>query len=182
MSIRVIDTEFNGLKVLEPKVIGDARGYFMESYNKKALHDAGVAIDFVQDNQSRSRKGVLRGLHFQRPPYAQTKLVRALTGDILDVVVDLRKAEPTFGRHFTIALTGENKKQLLVPKGFAHGFVVLSETAEVFYKCDEFYHPESDGGVHSMSVGIDWQLPASELLLSEKDSKLPALQDLTFQF
>lgn len=180
--MRVIETGFKGLFVLEPKVLGDSRGYFMESYNRKTLLDAGIDLQFVQDNQSRSSKGVLRGMHFQRAPYAQTKLVRALTGSILDVVVDLRKSEPTFGLHYAIELTGENKKQLLVPKGFAHGFVVLSDTAEVFYKCDEYYNPQADGGIHYQSVDIDWKLPAETLLLSDKDKNLPRISQAIFQF
>lgn len=178
----VSQTGFEGLYVLEPKVLGDARGYFMESYNQQTFLKSGIDINFVQDNQSSSRKGVLRGLHFQRVPYAQTKLVRALTGTILDVVVDLRRSQPTFGKHFALELSGENKKQLLVPKGFAHGFIVLSDTAEVFYKCDEFYKPEADGGIHYKSIEIDWKLPESEFNLSPKDTNLPFLKDAKFEF
>lgn len=178
----VTPTAFRDLYVLDPKVLGDARGYFMESYNKITLQKAGIDITFVQDNQSSSRKGVLRGLHFQNKPYAQTKLVRVLSGTILDVAVDLRKSEPTFGQHIAVELSSENKKQLLIPKGFAHGFIVLSDTAEVFYKCDEFYNPQADGGIHYQSAGIDWKLPSDMLLLSEKDSKLPPLQQAKFEF
>lgn len=178
----VSPTGFKDLFVLEPKVLGDARGYFMESYNRQTLLKSGIDINFVQDNQSSSRKGVLRGLHFQRTPYAQSKLVRVLSGKILDVVVDLRKAEPTFGKYFSIELSSEDKKQILVPKGFAHGFLVLSETAEVFYKCDEFYNPEADGGIHYKCANIKWTLPDDMLILSDKDKNLPSLQDANFQF
>lgn len=178
----VSPTGFAGLFVLEPRVHGDARGYFMESYNQQTLLKEGIDIVFVQDNQSRSSRGVLRGLHYQRAPHAQTKLVRVLSGTVLDVVVDLRRSEPTFGKHFAVELSAENKKQVLVPKGFAHGFLVLSETAEVFYKCDEFYNPQADGGIHYQSVKIDWQLPADKLLLSDKDKNLPSIQDAKFSF
>jgi dTDP-4-dehydrorhamnose 3,5-epimerase len=180
--MNVSPTGFKGLFVLEPKVIGDSRGYFMESYNKQTFLNAGIDITFVQDNQSRSSRGVLRGLHFQRTPYAQTKLVRVLSGAVLDVVVDLRRSEPTFGKYFSVEISAENKKQVLVPKGFAHGFVVLSETAEVFYKCDEFYRPEADGGIHYKSVDIDWKLSPDQLILSEKDKNLPAIENAKFEF
>lgn len=173
---------FKGLVVLEPKVLGDSRGYFMESYNKQTFLNAGIDINFVQDNQSRSSRGVLRGLHFQRAPYAQTKLVRVISGAVLDVVVDLRRSEPTFGKHFAVELSAENKKQVLVPKGFAHGFVVLSEIAEVFYKCDELYNPQADGGIHYKSVPIDWTLPETMLTLSDKDRNLPTIENAKFEF
>lgn len=178
----VSETGFAGLHVLEPKVHGDSRGFFMESYNQQTFLKAGIDITFVQDNQSRSSYGVLRGLHFQHAPHAQTKLVRVLFGSVLDVVVDLRRSEPTFGKHFSVELTAENKKQVLVPKGFAHGFVVLSEIAEVLYKCDEFYHPGSDGGIHCQSVDIDWRLPSDKLILSDKDKNLPSIRDAKFSF
>jgi dTDP-4-dehydrorhamnose 3,5-epimerase len=180
--MKVNSTGFKDLYVLEPKVFGDSRGYFMESYNKQTLLKSDIDIVFVQDNQSRSSKGVLRGLHFQRKPHAQTKLVRALSGSILDVVVDLRRSEQTFGKYFSVELSAENKKQLLVPQGFAHGFVVLSDVADVFYKCDEFYNPEADGGIHYRSVGIDWKLPDDILILSDKDKNLPSIQDAKFEF
>ncbi len=180
--MNVISTGFNGLLILEPKVLGDSRGYFMESYNRQTLEGHNIRTVFVQDNQSSSRKGVLRGLHFQRAPYAQTKLVRALSGTILDVVVDLRKNEPTFGKHFSVELSGENKRQLYVPKGFAHGFIVLSDMAEVFYKCDELYNPSSDGGIHYTSAGVDWQLPESSFILSEKDKNLPHITNVNYHF
>lgn len=180
--MNVVSTNFKGLFILEPKVFGDSRGYFMESYNKQTLLKNGIDITFVQDNQSRSVRGVLRGLHFQRQPYAQTKLVRVLSGAILDVVVDLRRNEPTFGQQFSAELTSDNKKQLLVPKGFAHGFVVLSEIAEVFYKCDELYNPGADGGIHYTSIDADWKIPSAELLLSDKDRNLPHIHDAKFDF
>ncbi|HEX8060201.1 MAG TPA: dTDP-4-dehydrorhamnose 3,5-epimerase [Cyclobacteriaceae bacterium] len=180
--MNVVATRFKDLFILEPKVFGDSRGYFMESYNRETLLSKGIDITFAQDNQSRSSRGVLRGLHFQRNPNAQTKLVRALSGSILDVVVDLRKKEPTFGQHFSIELTADNKKQVLVPKGFAHGFVVLSETAEVFYKCDEFYRAESDSGINYKSIDVDWRIPQGDLLLSEKDKNLPHISEAKFDF
>lgn len=180
--MNVVATPFKDLFILEPKVLGDSRGYFMESYNKETLASMGIDITFVQDNQSRSARGVLRGLHFQKTPYAQTKLVRVLSGSVLDVVVDLRKNEPTYGKHFSLELTSENKKQVLVPKGFAHGFVVLSESAEVFYKCDEFYRPEADSGIHYTSADVDWTLPENMLILSDKDRNLPSLKDVKFHF
>lgn len=182
--MNIIATDFKDLFVLEPKVLGDARGYFMESFNRKTLLVNGIDLDFVQDNQSSSKKGVLRGLHFQNAPYAQTKLVRALSGSILDVVVDLRKNQSTFGKYFSIELSSENKKQLLVPKGFAHGFVVLSEQAEVFYKCDEYYNPQADGGIfyNDPAIGINWRFEAEELTLSEKDKIHPNLKEAKFNF
>jgi len=180
--MNVLSTGFKDLFVLEPKVIGDSRGYFMESYNKQTLLGLGININFIQDNQSSSSKGVLRGLHFQRPPHAQTKLVRVLSGTVLDVVIDLRRSEPTFGKHFAVEISAENKKQVLVPKGFAHGFIVLSDMAEVFYKCDEFYNRDADGGIHYTSAGIDWPIAADKLILSDKDKNLPKLHEANFQF
>ncbi len=180
--MKTVSTGFRDLLILEPKVLGDARGYFMESYNRNTMRELGIDVEFVQDNQSRSSRGVFRGLHFQRPPHAQTKLVRVLSGRILDVVVDLRHEEPTYRKHFTIELSDENKKQLLVPKGFAHGFLVLSDAAEILYKCDEFYHPASDGGIHYRSAEIDWPDLGVEFLVSEKDGKLPTLEQLKVTF
>ena len=170
-----IDTGIDGLILIEPKVFGDSRGYFFESYNEKAFANAGIKIEFVQDNQSSSTYGVIRGLHFQKAPYAQTKLVRAITGRILDVAVDLRKGSTTYGKHYSVELSAENKRQLLVPKGFAHGFSVLSETADVLYKCDEFYHRESEGGLiySDPTLNIDWKIPAARAVVSEKDLKQP---------
>ncbi|PZR40454.1 MAG: dTDP-4-dehydrorhamnose 3,5-epimerase [Azospira oryzae] len=182
--MKITPTGFKDLFVLEPAVFGDERGYFMESFNRKTLLAKGIELNFVQDNQSSSKKGVLRGLHFQNPPYAQTKLVRALSGSILDVVVDIRKNEPTFGEHFSVELTADNKKQLLVPKGFAHGFVVLSEQAEVFYKCDEYYNPQAEGGVsfNDSDLNIDWKFDKGELTVSQKDLVYPSFKEIEFQF
>ena len=178
----VTPTDFRGLLVLEPKVHGDSRGYFMESYNKQTLLNHGIDITFVQDNQSRSSRGVLRGLHFQRAPHAQTKLVRVLSGSVLDIVVDLRRSEPTFGKQYVIELSAENKKQILVPKGFAHGFLVLSDVAELFYKCDELYNPQADGGIHYKSVNLDLGMADDQLILSDKDKNLPAIENANFEF
>ena len=177
-------TDFKGLLILEPKILGDSRGYFMETYNAKVFNELGIDYQFVQDNQSKSSKGVLRGLHYQNPPYAQTKLVRVLSGVILDVVIDLRKNEPTFGKTLIVELSSENRKQLLIPKGFGHGFAVLSETAEVLYKCDEFYNPSSEGGINFLDpvIGIGSKLPALYFTLSEKDKKHPDFVNAEFDF
>ena len=177
-------TDFKGLLILEPKILGDFRGYFMETYNAKVFNELGIDYQFVQDNQSKSSKGVLRGLHYQNAPYAQTKLVRVLSGVILDVVIDLRKNEPTFGKTLIVELSSENKKQLLIPKGFGHGFAVLSETAEVLYKCDEFYNPSSEGGINFLDpvIGIGSKLPALYFTLSEKDKKHPDFVNAEFDF
>ncbi len=177
-------TEFPGLLVFDPKVFEDNRGYFFESYNQKIFSDAGVEINFVQDNQASSSFGVIRGLHFQNDPFAQTKLIRVLSGKIIDAVVDIRKNSPTYGIAYTILLSAENKKQLLVPKGFAHGYSVISETAEVFYKCDEFYHKEAEGGIawKDPALNIDWQIPSAEITVSDKDQKHPSLQNSTHNF
>jgi dTDP-4-dehydrorhamnose 3,5-epimerase len=179
-----IKTEFPGLLVFEPKVFEDNRGYFFESYNKNSFSEEGIDGDFVQDNQASSSFGVIRGLHFQKEPYAQTKLLRVLFGEIIDAVVDIRKNSPTYGRAFTILLSSKNKKQLLVPKGFAHGYSVISETAEVFYKCDEFYHKESEGGIawNDLSLLIEWRLPLDKAVISEKDHQLPLLKDCIHNF
>jgi dTDP-4-dehydrorhamnose 3,5-epimerase len=182
--MKLVATEFRDLYVLEPTVLGDERGYFMESYSRRTLMQTGIELNFVQDNQSSSRKGVLRGLHYQMAPYAQTKLVRVLSGVILDVVVDLRTKEKTFGKHFSMELSAENKKQVLVPKGFAHGFITLSDQAEVFYKCDEYYHPEADRGIlyNDPALAINWKMEATEFILSEKDRKHPVLTEANFEF
>jgi dTDP-4-dehydrorhamnose 3,5-epimerase len=179
-----ITTDFPGLLIFEPKVFEDNRGYFFESYNANTFFAEGVAIKFVQDNQAQSSYGVLRGLHYQLAPHAQTKLVRTLSGSILDVVVDIRKGSPTYGKVFTIELSAANKKQLLVPKGFAHGYSVLSQTAEVFYKCDEFYHKQSEGGIiyNDPALNIDWQIPAGKAIVSEKDVLLPAINNCINNF
>jgi len=179
-----IETGFPGLIIFEPQLWGDDRGYFYESYNQNTFLQAGIAESFIQDNQARSVYGVVRGLHFQRNPYAQSKLIRVLQGNILDVVVDLRVGSPTYGKSFMIELSGENRKQLLVPKGFAHGYSVLSETSEVFYKCDEFYNKESEGGLlyNDPALQIDWQVPADKMILSPKDLIHPTLAECVHNF
>lgn len=173
------DTALAGLKIYEPRVFHDARGYFFESYNRALFLEEGIGIDFVQDNQARSVYGVLRGLHYQKDPHAQTKLIRVLEGEILDVVVDVRSGSPTYGQAFSIVLSAANKQQLLVPKGFAHGYSVLSETAEVLYKCDAFYHKESEGGIlyNDPALGIDWGIPGGKEIISEKDGLLLPLSE-----
>ena len=179
-----IKTGFPGLLVFEPKVFEDNRGYFFESYNQNIFSAEGIEIRFIQDNQARSSYGVVRGLHFQKDPFAQTKLIRVLSGEIIDAVVDIRKDSSTYGQAYTILLSAENKKQLLVPKGFAHGYSVISETAEVFYKCDEFYHKETEGGIswNDPSLNIDWQLPADNITVSEKDQQYPLLKNSDYCF
>lgn len=174
-----IKTDIPGLLVFEPKVFEDSRGYFFESYNENNFLAEGVNIRFVQDNQAKSSYGVIRGLHFQLAPHAQTKLIRTLSGSILDVVVDVRLGSPTYGQVFSIELSAENKKQLLVPKGFAHGYSVLSETAEVMYKCDAFYHKQSEGGLlyNDPQLNIDWQIPLEKAIVSEKDLYHPGIGD-----
>jgi dTDP-4-dehydrorhamnose 3,5-epimerase len=177
-------TSIPGLLVFEPRVFGDNRGYFFESYNHKVFLAEHLEINFVQDNQASSIFGVIRGLHFQLEPYAQTKLIRVLSGKIIDAVVDLRKNSPTYGKAYTIELSSENKKQLLIPKGFAHGYSVISETAEVFYKCDAFYNKESEGGIawNDPSLNINWQIPGDKATISEKDSYYPSLENCTHNF
>lgn len=184
MAFKIIHTEFRDLLVLEPRVHEDARGYFMESYNKEDFLKAGIDVNFVQDNQSSSAYGVVRGLHFQTPPFSQTKLVRVLMGAILDAVVDLRRGEPTFGKSFCIELSSQNRRQLLVPSGFAHGFAVLSSTAEVFYKCDQFYRPAFERGINYSDphLMINWQLPPEAIQVSDKDRSLPLFKELEFSF
>jgi dTDP-4-dehydrorhamnose 3,5-epimerase len=170
-----IDTGIQGLLVFEPTVFDDSRGFFFEAYNAKIFGGAGIERPFVQDNQSRSTYGVIRGLHYQMPPFAQSKLVRALVGTILDVAVDIRKGSPTFGKVFAIELSAQNKKQLFIPAGFAHGFSVLSDVAEVLYKCDQFYNKASEGGIiyNDPVLQIDWKIPAPEAIVSGKDLELP---------
>lgn len=169
--MKVTNTDFEGLYIIEPNVFFDSRGFFFESFNDKHLKANGLNFDFVQDNQSFSKFGVLRGLHYQMGDFAQSKLVRVLKGEILDVVVDLRKDSSTYLQHFTIKLSSENKLQLMVSKGFAHGFVVLSDTADVLYKCDNFYHPESESGLmyDDPKLNIDWILDKSQLIINPKD-------------
>lgn len=175
-------TEIDGIYIIEPKVFGDNRGYFMEIYNENEFKSNGLDYTFVQDNQSRSKKGVLRGLHFQKT-HPQAKLVRVLEGEVLDVAVDLRKGSKTYGKWIGVVLSAENKKMFMIPRGFAHGFVVLSDTATFAYKCDEFYHPEDEGGIawNDPDVAIDWQYKG-EPLLSEKDKKHPTLKEIKMEF
>lgn len=177
-------TEIPGLLIFEPKVFEDSRGYFFEAYNQSVFHDEGLDLSFVQDNQSKSSFGVIRGLHYQLNPYAQFKLVRTLHGRILDVAVDLRKGSPSFGKHFSIELSAENKKQLLIPPGFAHGFSVLSNTAIVFYKCDALYNKESEAGIlyNDASLNIDWKIPAGKEIVSEKDIEQPLFENCRNNF
>lgn len=177
-------THIKDLVIIQPAVFEDSRGYFFEAYNKEKLSTLGISIDFVQDNQSFSKKGTLRGLHYQNPPYAQSKLVRVLQGEIIDVAVDLRKDSPTFGQSFSIKLTSENKKQLLVPQGFAHGFSVISETAVVMYKCDQYYHKDSEGGIRfdDTLLNIDWGMDLKDAIVSEKDLVLPDFNNCNSQF
>lgn len=180
--MEVEKTKLEGCFILHDTFFGDERGYFFESFNRNTfLTKTGVDINFVQDNQSRSQKGVLRGLHFQHGEHAQAKLVRVLEGKVLDVAVDLRKSSPTFGEHIAVELSADSRTQFFVPRGFAHGFVVLSEAAVFFYKCDNFYHKASEGGIiyNDPGLGIDWKLDNSTLLLSEKDTVLSELKDIT---
>ena len=179
-----IKTEIEDLYVIEPTVFGDHRGYFMETYNQKEFEEASLDMIFVQDNESRSKKGVLRGLHFQKTK-PQGKLVRVIEGEVFDVAVDLRRSSKTFGQWYGVLLTAENKKQFYVPEGFAHGFVVLSETATFVYKCTQLYDPTDEGGLmwNDPEIGVDWQIPEGmEILLSDKDKKNPTLKDLGFAF
>ena len=182
--INVIKTEIDGVVIIEPKVFGDSRGYFFESWSQKDFDELVRPVKFVQDNESMSTYGVMRGLHFQRPPYTQSKLVRCVKGAVLDVAVDIRKGSPTYGKHVAVELTEENHRQFFVPRGFAHGFAVLSETAVFQYKCDEFYHPEADGGINILdsSLGIDWRIPTDKAILSEKDTKHACLKDFDSPF
>lgn len=178
--MQFIKTKIEGLLIIEPVVHGDSRGYFLESYRDDLFKKYIGDIIWVQENESLSAKGVLRGLHYQQEPFAQTKLVRVITGKVLDVVVDLRRGSPTFGKHVTIELSGENKKQLLIPHGFAHGFVVLSESAIFTYKVDNYYNKESERGIrfNDPELKIDWGIPENEMKLSEKDLRLPLLKDI----
>ena len=177
-------TEIPGLFIYEPKVLEDSRGFFFESFNEKIFQQEGIKNNWVQDNQSSSSYGVIRGLHFQLKPHAQAKLVRVLHGNILDVVVDLRKNSPAYGKVFTIELSGSNNKHLFIPAGFAHGFSVLSERAVVFYKCDAFYHKESEAGVRfdDPALNIDWKVPPGKIIVSEKDRQLPLLSECINNF
>ena len=183
--MEIVKTKIEGVLIIEPKVFGDARGYFFESFNAREFAEkTGMNITFVQDNESKSKYGVLRGLHFQLPPYTQSKLVRVVKGRVLDVAVDIRKGSPTYGQHVGCELTEDNHRQFFVPKGFAHGFCVLSEDAIFQYKCDNFYAPQADGGISILdaSLGIDWGIEMDKALLSDKDTKHPCLKDFDSPF
>lgn len=177
-------TPIKDLLIIEPIVFGDNRGYFFESYSKSKFEELGVNINFIQDNQSFSKRGTLRGLHYQNPPFAQTKLIRVIEGEIIDVVVDLRKDSVTYGKSFNILLSAENKKQLLIPHGFAHGFSVISETALITYKCDQFYNKDSEGGIKfdDPSLNIDWGMDLEKAIVSEKDQALPFMDNCNSLF
>ena len=182
--MEVIKTAIEGVYIIEPKVFGDARGYFFESFSEREFKEKVGDIHFVQDNESMSKYGVMRGLHFQRPPYAQSKLVRCVKGKVIDVAVDIRKGSPTYGQHVAALLSEDNHRQFFIPQGFAHGFAVLSESAVFQYKCDNFYHPEADGGISILdeSLGIDWGLAMEEAILSEKDTKHMKLAEFDSPF
>lgn len=182
--MEVIKTNIDGVVILEPRIFEDSRGYFFESFSLREFEEKVRPINFVQDNESMSSYGVMRGLHFQRPPFTQSKLVRVIKGAVLDVAVDIRKGSPTYGQHVAVELTEDNHRQFFVPRGFAHGFAVLSETAVFQYKCDEFFRPEADGGISILdgSLGIDWHIPTDKALLSEKDMKHAMLKDFDSPF
>ena len=182
--MKAIKTAIEGVVIIEPRIFTDARGYFFESFSQKEFDEKVRPIRFVQDNESKSSYGVMRGLHFQQPPFSQSKLVRCVKGRVLDVAVDIRKGSPTYGQHVAVELTEDNHRQFFVPRGFAHGFAVLSETAIFQYKCDNFYAPEADGGISikDESLGIDWQIPMKNAILSEKDIKHICLEDFDSPF
>ena len=187
--MEVIKTSIDGVLIIEPRIFEDARGYFFESFSQREFDEKvapilGHTVTFVQDNESKSSYGVMRGLHFQHPPFTQSKLVRCVKGAVLDVAVDIRKGSLTYGQHVAVELTEDNHRQFFIPKGFAHGFAVLSETAVFQYKCDEFYHPEADRGICILddSLGIDWQIPMVNSILSDKDTKHPLLKDFSSPF
>ena len=182
--MKFIKTEIPEVKIIEPAVFGDDRGYFLESYKKKAFEENIGLANFVQDNESKSNRGVLRGLHFQKPPFAQAKLVRCIEGCVFDVAVDIRKGSPTYGKHVSVELSGENKRQLFVPRGFAHGFLVLSDTATFAYKVDNTYAPEFDAGIrwNDNELNIQWNIKDSEVMISAKDAELPFLSDFESPF
>ena len=184
IEMKVIKTDIAGVVIIEPRIFNDSRGYFFESYSKREFDEKVRPIDFVQDNESMSTRGVMRGLHFQRPPFTQSKLVRCVKGRVLDVAVDIRKGSPTFGKHVAVELSEENHRQFFVPRGFAHGFAVLSDVAVFQYKCDNYYHPEADGGISiaDTSLGIDWQINPATAVLSEKDLKHPLLKNFDTPF
>ena len=187
--MNIIKTAIDGVLIIEPRIFEDARGYFFESFSQREFDEKvapilGHTVTFVQDNESKSSYGVMRGLHFQRPPFTQSKLVRCVKGAVLDVAVDIRKGSPTYGQHVAVELTEENHRQFFISKGFAHGFAVLSETAVFQYKCDAFYHPESEGGISILddTLNIDWRIPTDKAILSEKDTKHPLLKDFDSPF
>lgn len=182
--MNVIKTAIEGIVIIDPRLFRDERGYFFESYNQKEFNEKVRPINFIQDNESMSGYGVMRGLHFQRPPFTQSKLVRCVKGSVLDVAVDIRKGSPTYGQHVAVELTEDNHRQFFIPRGFAHGFSVLSETAVFQYKCDNFYTPQSDGGISILddSLGIDWRIPTEHAVLSDKDTKHELLKDFDSPF
>lgn len=182
--MNVIKSTIDNVVIIEPCIHEDSRGYFFESFSQREFDDKVKPIVFVQDNESKSSYGVMRGFHFQRPPFTQSKLVRCVKGAVLDVAIDIRKGSPTYGQYVAVELTEDNHRQFFVPRGFAHGFAVLSETAVFQYKCDEFYHPEADGGISILddTLGIDWRIPTDKAILSEKDTKHPLLNDFDSPF
>lgn len=185
--MEIISTHIPGIAIIEPRIFKDARGYFFESFSERDLAAGGITANFVQDNESRSTKNVIRGLHFQCPPYAQAKIVRCVVGKVLDIAVDIRKGSPTYGQHVAVELSEENHKQIFIPRGFAHGFAVLSDVAIFQYKCDNYYHPEAEGGISILdySLGINWPLEiqeSEEIILSDKDRKHPCLSDFDSPF
>lgn len=182
--MEILDTEIEGLRIIKPKVFTDSRGYFFESYSKRLFDKEIADVEFVQDNESCSSRGVIRGLHFQRPPFSQAKLVRCVRGTVLDVAVDIRKGSPTFGRYVAVEMSEDNHLQFFIPHGFAHGFAVLSETAIFQYKCDNYYHPEAEGGISLLdpALGIDWKVDMNTAILSEKDKCHPLLEDFDSPF
>ena len=182
--MEVIKTDIEGVVIIEPRVLKDARGYFFESFSQREFEEKVRKINFVQDNESMSSYGVMRGLHFQRPPFAQSKLVRCVKGAVLDVAVDIRKGSPTYGQHVAVKLTEDNHRQFFIPRGFAHGFAVLSDVAVFQYKCDNYYAPQADGGLSILDseLGIDWHIPLDNAILSEKDTLHPCLSDFDSPF
>ena len=182
--MNIVETAIEEVKIIEPQVYGDHRGYFFESFSQKEFEEMVCKTNFVQDNESKSKYGVLRGLHFQKPPYTQSKLIRVVKGTVLDVAVDIRVGSPSFGKHVAVELSDENKRQMFVPKGFAHGFVVLSDEVVLQYKCDDYYSPENEGGIawDDPALGIDWQIPAEDIILSDKDKNRCGLANADFLF
>lgn len=184
IAMNITKTAIEGVVIIEPRIFKDARGYFFESYSQREFNEKVRTVEFVQDNESCSSYGVLRGLHFQKPPYAQSKLVRVIEGAVLDVAVDIRRGSPTYGRYAAVELTAENHRQFFIPRGFAHGFSVLSSRAVFQYKCDNFYHPEAEGAIawDDPTLNIDWRIPVADIILSEKDAGHPMLNDIESPF